>query len=111
MFACFFVPPFLNAATKSHTPSVLVSGPVLPGIGTEVQSESLSTLPDWMIGMSAGEQLIMPMSPWANCFQRSVRFLVPGLGSVAPDFTRSFMYCTASTFCELSIVHLPDLSW
>src|SRR5882762_832046 len=111
VIAACFLPSPLNTETLSQTPSVLSSGPDLPGIGTDAQSEACSFLPSWMIGISAGEPLIIPMSPCANCFHRSVRSFVPGFGSVSPALTMPDRNCSASAFCELLIVQLPLSSW
>ena len=104
---CAWWPFGLNAATLSQTPRVAVSGPVLPAIGTEVQSAACRTPADWMIGMSAGEPLIMPILPCANSFHRSVRLTVPGLGSVSPAATRPLRKVKAATLAALLMVYLP----
>ncbi len=100
--------PFgLNAETLSQTPRVVVSGPFLPAIGTEVQSELVRSPADWMIGMRAGEPLIMPILPCANCSHSGVRSTVPGLGSVSPAATRPLRKVKAATLAALLMVYLP----
>src|SRR6202042_2952212 len=97
----------LKAATLSQTPRVTLSGPLLPAIGTDVQSADVRTLPDWMIGMSAGEPLIMPTLPCANCSHSGVRSIVPGLGSVSPAATMPLRKLNAAMLAGLSMVYLP----
>ena len=62
---------------------------------------------DWMIGMSAGEPLIMPTLPCANCSHSGVRSTVPGLGSVSPAATMPLRKVKAATLAGLSMVYLP----
>ena len=83
----------------------------MPAIGTDAQSDCLSTPGVWMIGISAGEPLIMPILPWANCSQSGVRFLVPGFGSVSPAATRPLRNVKAATLGVPLIVHLPWAFW
>ena len=59
--------------------------------------------------MRAGEPLIMPILPCANCCHRSVRLTVPGLGSVSFAETRPLRKVKAATFGVLLMVYLPPV--
>ena len=73
-------PAVLKATMKSATPSGGGQRAGLAGDRGRRRVGSLQLPAFWMIGISAGEPLIMPMLPAANSFHRSVRFLVAGSG-------------------------------
>src|SRR6266704_3477714 len=67
------------------------------------KSRNFLTPACWMIGISAGWPPTMPIFPWANSAQTSLRSVVPGLGWVSPDFTSWVRNCRACMFAVLLI--------